>query len=71
MSQTRSPSPQGRRILQRALREMESALALLDQADCPAEVAGHLDLAIERLKSLLNESADEGGAPSGTPDSAG
>ena len=39
--------------LQEALRMMESAMALLDEADDAFDVAAHLDLAIERLRDKL------------------
>lgn len=42
------------RLLAVALRDMESALLVLDCASCPGDVGAHLDLAIHRLKQHLN-----------------
>jgi hypothetical protein len=39
--------------LRHALRLMESALALLDEANQSFDVAAHLDLAIQRLREQL------------------
>jgi len=36
-----------------ALELMERALALLDECDAAAEIGAHLDLAIQRLRSML------------------
>lgn len=41
------------RQAQMALSHMEQALALLDELQIPVEVAGHLDLAIHRLRESL------------------
>jgi hypothetical protein len=45
-----------------ALRMMESALALLDEADDAFDVAAHLDLAIERLRDKVASQASAFGA---------
>jgi hypothetical protein len=42
-------------MLRRALALMESALELLDQADCSADVGAHLDLAIWKLREIVPE----------------
>lgn len=42
-------------MLRRALIFMEDALRLLDEADCPADVGAHLDLAIWRLRDCIPE----------------
>jgi hypothetical protein len=42
-------------MLKNALIIMEDALRLLDEADCPADVGAHLDLAICRLRDGLQE----------------
>lgn len=43
--------------LEKALICMESALQLLDEADAPADIGAHLDLAISRLKQVLPQSS--------------
>jgi hypothetical protein len=40
-------------MLRKALVLMEDALALLDEADCSADVGAHLDLALWRLKEIV------------------
>ncbi|QIK79629.1 hypothetical protein G7077_12660 [Sphingomonas piscis] len=42
--------------LHEALALMESALALLDEADEALDVAAHLDLAVHRLRELMTSS---------------
>jgi len=39
--------------LKQALHSMEAALQLLDEADAPADLGAHLDMAICRLNELL------------------
>jgi hypothetical protein len=46
----RSTNP---RRLEEALRYMQSALKLLDDANCSADIGAHLDLAICRLRETL------------------
>jgi hypothetical protein len=53
-------------MLRKALALMEDALALLDEADCSADVGAHLDLALWRLKEIVPEaSAPAGGGTLG------
>lgn len=40
-------------MLRKALALMEHALALLDEADCSADVGAHLDLALWRLREIV------------------
>lgn len=49
-------------LLLEAASLMTSALALLDEADAPADIGAHLDLAVCRLKRYL-QSGDLAGAP--------
>lgn len=44
--------------LQHALSLMETALEVLDKTERALAVAGHLDLAIHRLKDVLEESGE-------------
>jgi len=37
-----------------ALNQLESAIDLLDEADAPGDIGGHLQLAIDRLKSAIS-----------------
>lgn len=37
-----------------ALAQMKHALTLLDEADAPADIGAHLDLAIARLETLMS-----------------
>lgn len=54
--------------LEKALSCMQSALQLVDDADAPADIGAHLDLAICRLKELLAQaSADNERAPASLP----
>lgn len=46
-----------RNKLEKALSFMQSSLKLLDDADAPAAIGAHLDLAICRLRDHLAESA--------------
>lgn len=45
--------------LQNALLCMDAALQLLDDANAPAHIGAHLDMAICRLKDSLRRSASE------------
>jgi hypothetical protein len=45
--------------LQTALRDMKAALAILDNAEAPADVGAHLDLAISRLEAVLSQMGSE------------
>ena len=38
--------------LQNALKHMQAALQLLDNADAPAEIAAHVDHAISRIRDI-------------------
>jgi len=40
-----------------ALGLLEEALQILDRFDAPAEIAAHVDLAIERLREILEKTA--------------
>ena len=40
-----------------ALDLLEEALQVLDRFDAPAEIAAHVDLAIERLREILERTA--------------
>ena len=51
MGQTKVPTD--RRRLDKALRYMQSALQLLDDAKCRPDVGAHLDLAICRLTEVV------------------
>lgn len=42
-----------------ALKLMENALQLLDEAGCSADIGAHLDLAICRLRDVLPQSSAE------------
>jgi hypothetical protein len=42
-------------LLTDALRHLQSALDLLDEAAAPAQIGAHVDLAIHQLGSLLAE----------------
>jgi hypothetical protein len=42
-------------LVRQALQSMESALELLDLAEAPAQIGGHLDLAICALRKALSE----------------
>jgi len=56
-------TPDLQTALSRALRQMNCALALLDELDAPGEVGTHLDLAICRLEKHLGINApSENGA---------
>ncbi len=56
MVQGWEPSP-----LTRALDLMRSALELLDEANAPAELGAHLDLAICRLEAILGATDTDAG----------
>lgn len=43
--------------LLKAVAYMDCALQLVDQADAPADIGAHLDLAICRLKDIMPEPA--------------
>jgi hypothetical protein len=45
--------------LQSAMVSMKAALADLDDADAPADIGAHLDLAIYRLEAALGQSGSE------------
>lgn len=47
--------------LEKALACMQAALALLDDADAPADIGAHLDLAICRLVDRLSQSLNASG----------
>ena len=47
------------RQLRNALSLMRNALQILDEAECPADVGAHLDLAICRLSDLLPRSSSD------------
>lgn len=47
--------------LQEALVTMEAALHLLDQAEAPAEIGAHLDLAICKLQKVIGVQPDRSG----------
>lgn len=44
-------------MLRAALDHLESSLQLLDEADAPAEIGAHVDLAIHRLRAALEPSS--------------
>ena len=50
--------PGGMGLMENALRRMREALDLLDEAQAPADVGAHLDLAIVRLAQFLEPSAN-------------
>jgi hypothetical protein len=49
-------SPSRESQLAKALQLMQRALGLIDEADAPADIAAHLDLAIIRLTELIDSS---------------
>lgn len=48
------------RKLSEALRQLQSAIELLDLANAPAHIAAHVDLAVHQLLSVIN--CEEAGA---------
>ena len=50
-------SNQPTQMMRAALDHLESSLQLLDEADAPAEIGAHVDLAIHRLRAALESSA--------------
>jgi hypothetical protein len=52
--------PGKHQLMESALGRMREALDLLDQAEAPADVGGHLDLAISRLARIVEP--DTGGS---------
>ena len=50
--------PSGDRQLHlNALKELQSAIALLDQARAPGHIAAHVDLAMHQLQDLIDREA--------------
>ena len=52
---TTNPISYGSDLLEAALRQMERALELLDQAGAPAHIGAHLDLAICELRDTFED----------------